>query len=132
MNKRIIITGAIFGLLAVISGAFGAHALKASLTDADLSVWHTAVQYQSVHALAILFLFILPQAKQNLVNAAYYCFTLGVVFFSGSLYLLSTRDIHHLNWVAVLGPVTPVGGLFFIGGWICLLWVGLKISNARV
>jgi uncharacterized membrane protein YgdD (TMEM256/DUF423 family) len=132
MNKRIIITAAIFGMLSVISGAFGAHALKAFLTEADLSVWHTAVQYQFVHTLAILFLFILPQTKQNLVKGAYYCFTLGIVFFSGSLYLLSTRDIHHFGWVSVLGPVTPLGGVLFIGGWICLLLVGLKISDARV
>lgn len=125
-------TAAVFGMLSVISGAFGAHALKASLTEADLNVWHTAVQYQSVHTLAILFLFILPQAKQNLVKAAYYCFTLGVVFFSGSLYLLSTRGIHHLDWVSVLGPITPLGGVLFIGGWMCLFLIGLKISNARV
>ena len=132
MNKRIIITASIFGMLSVICGAFGAHALKSSLTEANLGIWQTAVQYQFFHTLAILFLSILPQTKQNLLKSAYYCFTFGIILFSGSLYLLATREIHYLSWTSVLGAVTPFGGLLFIGGWISLMLAGLKVSDARV
>lgn len=132
MNKRIIITAALSGMVAVISGAFGAHALKASLTEGNLNVWQTAVQYQFYHTIAILFLSTLSQTKQNLVKAAYYCFIFGIILFSGSLYLLATREIHHLSWISVLGPVTPLGGLLFIIGWMYTLLAGLKTSHARV
>jgi uncharacterized membrane protein YgdD (TMEM256/DUF423 family) len=130
MNKRIIITAAISGILAVISGAFGAHGLKALLSETDMNVWHTAVQYQFYHTLALLFLSTLPQIKQSMVKPAYYCFVSGILLFSGSLYILSTREIHHLNWTSYLGPITPLGGLLLIAGWICLLIAGLKMKHA--
>jgi uncharacterized membrane protein YgdD (TMEM256/DUF423 family) len=120
MNKRIIITASVFGMLAVIAGAFGAHGLKAYLTPLQLDVWHTAVQYQFYHVFALLFLSTFAQSKNKLINTSYYLFTLGIIFFSGSLYLLACRDLIGWNWLWVMGPITPIGGLCFIIGWFTL------------
>ena len=86
MNKRILLAAAVFGLLAVILGAFGAHGLKGSLTDAQLETWKTGVNYQFYHTLALLFLSLVPGNK--FVKTAFYAFTIGIVLFSGSIYLL--------------------------------------------
>jgi uncharacterized membrane protein YgdD (TMEM256/DUF423 family) len=93
MNKRIIITASLFGMLAVIAGAFGAHALKAKLSPQELQVWHTAVEYHFYHVFALLFLSTFARFKNKLIIASYYLFAIGIVFFSGSLYLLSCRGL---------------------------------------
>jgi len=120
MNKQIIVTASIFGTLAVIAGAFGAHGLKPYLTADKLAVWHTAVQYQFYHVFALLFLSTLARIKNSLINAAYYFFTFGILFFSGSLYFLATSDALKISWPPIIGIITPIGGLFFIIGWIML------------
>ena len=126
MNKQIILTASLFGVLAVIAGAFGAHALKSVLNPAQLDVWHTAVQYQFYHALALLFLSSLTRFKNNMVLTTYYLFTFGIVLFSGSLYLLACRDVLGWSWLPMVGPVTPIGGLLFIAGWVTLAIAGYK------
>ncbi len=126
MNKQIVITGAILGLLAVITGAFGAHGLKAVLSPAQLDVWHTAVQYHFYHVFALLFLSTFSNISNNIKFAGYWLFTLGILLFSGSLYLLACRDLLGINWLTVLGPITPVGGLLFMGGWITIIIAALK------
>jgi uncharacterized membrane protein YgdD (TMEM256/DUF423 family) len=126
MNKQIIITGAVFGGLAVIAGAFGAHGLSHSLTVQQLQVWHTAVEYQFYHVFALLFLSTFTRFKNNLIVAAYYLFTVGIIFFSGSLYLLSAGSLLHLSNVAWAGPVTPLGGLLFIAGWITMAFAAFR------
>ncbi len=128
MNKQIIITAAIYGLLAVVTGAFGAHALKNKLDAGQLEVWHTAVQYQFYHVFALLFLSTLNTQGNNLLEWSYYLFTFGIVLFSGSLYLLATRDLIGISWIKFLGPITPLGGLFFISGWVML---GLGVLKQR-
>lgn len=104
--------------LGVAGGAFAAHALKGKLPESALTSFETGVRYQMYHALALLAVAILlaqfPQAK-GLV-AVGWCFTAGVVLFSGSLYGLS------LAGLKALGPVTPLGGLAFIVGWLLLAW----------
>ena len=120
MNKQIIITASVFGMLAVITGAFGAHGLKALLPASQLEVWHTAVQYNFYHVFALLFLSTFARSKNRLIVASYYFFTIGIVFFSGSLYLLSCRSILGWDWLIALGPITPLGGLLFILGWLML------------
>jgi len=123
MNKKIITTASLFGMLAVITGAFGAHGLKGRLTAADLEVWHTAVQYNFYHVFALLFLASLRDNKSGLLTASYYLFTFGILLFSGSLYLLSCRDLIGWQWLVYMGPVTPIGGLLFILGWLMLaIW----------
>jgi uncharacterized membrane protein YgdD (TMEM256/DUF423 family) len=114
---------AIFGIIAVIFGAFGAHALKAQLSATGLENWKTAVNYQFVHALALLLLATLPTTR--FIRLSAWFFTLGIVCFSGSLYLLSFREILTIN-AAFVGPITPIGGLFFIIGWVCLFFSAFK------
>ncbi|WP_214071153.1 DUF423 domain-containing protein [Mucilaginibacter sp. dw_454] len=119
MNKSIVITAALFGMIAVIAGAFGAHGLKTMIAPDQLQIWHTAVEYNFYHVFALLFLSVLAKNKTSWTTAAYYLFTFGIVFFSGSLYLLACRDILNLK-ASVIGPITPIGGLLFIGGWASL------------
>lgn len=126
MNKQLIIIASVFGMLAVVLGAFGAHALKSLLDPAGLEVWKTAVSYHFYHTLALLFVSILPAGKGKAANLAAWFFSLGILFFSGSLYLISTKEILNLSQLSILGPVTPIGGLFFILGWISLIFVAIK------
>ncbi|HEY2581145.1 MAG TPA: DUF423 domain-containing protein [Mucilaginibacter sp.] len=126
MNKKIIITASIFGTLAVIAGAFAAHGLTQSISQKNLDVWHTAVQYQFYHVFALLFLSTLTGFKQKLVKTSYYLFTFGIVFFSGSLYLLACRDLIGWSWLPILGPITPIGGLLFIAGWATLGFAAIE------
>lgn len=126
MNKQIIVTAAFFGLLAVIAGAFGAHALQAKLDAKQLEVWHTAVQYQFYHVFALLFLSTFTRFKNKLITVAYYLFTFGIISFSGSLYLTACRDLLHWGWIYNLWPFAPTGGLLFIAGWATLAVAGLR------
>ncbi|MDB5118879.1 MAG: Membrane protein [Sphingobacteriales bacterium] len=121
MNKRIIIIASVFGFLAVGFGAFGAHGLKKLISTSDLEIWKTAVDYQFYHTFALLFLSSCSRFKSRLINISSWCFTIGIILFSGSLYLLATKDILQVGSAAILGPITPLGGLFFLTGWLCLL-----------
>ena len=126
MHKRLIIIASVFGILAVILGAFGAHALKSLLDPAGLEVWKTAVSYHFYHTLALLFVSILPASNSKVVNMAALFFSLGILFFSGSLYLISAKEILNITQLSVLGPLTPIGGLFFILGWFSLITIAVK------
>ncbi len=119
MNKRIILIATLFGLTGVILGAFGAHGLEGKVSAISLDNWKTAVSYQFYHTFAILYLSTFSRAKNSLINFSFIAFSLGIILFSGSLYLLATREISGLS-VSFLGPITPLGGLFFILGWISL------------
>ena len=126
MNKRVIIVASMFGILAVILGAFGAHALKSLLEPSGLEVWKTAVSYHFYHTIALLFVSILPASNSKAANMAAWFFSLGILFFSGSLYLISTKEILNISQLSVLGPITPIGGLFFILGWFSLIFFAIK------
>jgi len=117
-------TGALFGLIAVSAGAFGAHTLERLNPRADVEVFETAVRYQMWHALALLVIAsALPESK--LVRASGSLFVAGTLMFSGSLYALA---LGAPSWV---GPVTPLGGLALIGGWCLTCVAALQESNAR-
>ena len=126
MNKRIIIIASVFGILAVILGAFGAHALKARLTTSELQVWKTAVDYQFYHTFALLFLSTFSRFNCRGIKLASWFFSLGIILFSGSLYLISAKEILNISQISVIGLITPIGGLFFIMGWISLLIAIIK------
>jgi len=118
---------AILLALAVIFGAFGAHSLKDKISDYNLDVYNKAVFYQFIHALGLLFIgiFLIGRNVKLFRLAALFLF-LGIIFFSGSLYLLSIREISFTsNLTKILGPITPLGGLCFVTGWI-LLAMGLR------
>lgn len=115
--------GALAGMLAVVFGAFGAHALRNRLDDYALGVFETAVQYHFYHALALVAvgLLALQQPQTVLLRSSGWLFLLGLLLFSGSLYLLALTGT---RW---LGAVTPLGGLAFIAGWACLAATGWKM-----
>ncbi len=123
MDRNSIIWGAGLLALAVALGAFGAHGLKAVLSPTALANWNTGVHYQFIHALGILI--IAPLSGYLPVVAIRRIRTLfigGIALFSGSLYILSTRELTQLDGISTLvGPVTPLGGLLFVAGWIWLL-----------
>ncbi len=125
MNKKIILTAALLGMIAVIFGAFGAHTLKNELTANELSTWDKGVTYQFYHTIALLYLSTFARYKNNLINIAYFCFLGGILFFSGSLYLLATRSLTGIDF-SQLGIITPIGGLLFILGWLMLFLAALK------
>ena len=103
-------------LLGVVAGAFGAHALRGQLSEEMLAIYRTAVEYQFWHALALLAVGLLArQAAGAWLTASGVAFTLGVLVFSGSLYVLA------LSGIRVLGAVTPLGGVALIVGWACLI-----------
>ena len=108
--------GSLFMFAGVLLGAFGAHAFKASLSEEGRAVWRTAVLYHLVHGLALLAVGWLATLRPQsaLIDRAGWLFILGVVLFSGSLYLLSVTGVRKL------GIITPFGGLAFLAGWLCL------------
>jgi len=122
-------TLAITGILAVSIGAFGAHGLKPKLTETLLNTFNTGVSYHFYHLFAMSFAYLLyTHNKQLWVRRAFWCFFAGILLFSGSLYLLSTRDVIGLSTYTWLGPLTPIGGIFFILGWIMIL-ISAKKKN---
>ena len=125
MNKRIILTAAFFGALAVILGAFGAHTLKSLVSTSSLEIWQKGVEYQFYLTFALLYISTFARYKNKLIGFSFVFFTLGIILFSGSLYLLALKDVYQLP-ISFLGPVTPIGGFCFIVGWVCLFLAALK------
>ena len=122
MLKIGLVAGTFFAGLSIILGAFGAHALKDQLSEYSISIYEKAVLYQMFHALGILILTLIGQTVQNIdVSLSIWFFVLGIVFFSGSLYVLAVTN---MKW---LGMITPIGGTFFIAGWAILLYRTLNI-----
>ena len=113
--------GAVSGALAVMLGAFGAHGLKGKLSEEMMKVFQTGVDYHFYHTLALLATGLAAlHLRSGLLAAGGWAFALGIVLFSGSLYALS------LSGISKLGAITPIGGLFFIMGWVLMATAILK------
>ena len=125
MDKKIISTGAILGMIAIILGAFGAHALKKVLSIEQLITFETGVRYQMYHALFLLFIGMMDMLSQKAKKTIYYLVLTGVILFSGSIYLLATNDLTSFDF-KVIGFVTPIGGLLLILAWCILLYNFIK------
>jgi uncharacterized membrane protein YgdD (TMEM256/DUF423 family) len=123
MAKLFITLASLSGMLAVVLGAFGAHALKGKLDEYAMGIFETAVQYHFYHSFALLAVgaIALNQPQTVMLKSSGWLFLLGILVFSGSLYLLSITGV---RW---LGAVTPLGGLALIGGWACLAATGWKL-----
>ncbi|HET6991680.1 MAG TPA: DUF423 domain-containing protein [Bacteroidia bacterium] len=133
MSKKNLAAGFLFAALAVILGAFAAHGLKQYVDSGKMDLqmlqnFETAVRYQMYHAFALITCGILGKVygENKFLKIAGLLFIIGIIFFSGSLYLLSTRDIIGLTSWKWLGPITPLGGLCFISAWILLAISVLK------
>lgn len=125
MDKKIISTGAIFGMLAIILGAFGAHALKKVLSLEELSTFETGVRYQMYQALFLLFVGIVTDLSQKAKKTIYNLVLFGVILFSGSIYLLATNTLTTFDF-KVIGFLTPIGGLLLILAWGVFLFNIIK------
>jgi len=125
MERKITSAAALIGMTAIILGAFGAHALKKYLSIEQLASFETGVKYQMYHALFLLFLgvttFLSEKAKKTILQLVIF----GVIFFSGSIYLLSTKPLTGIDF-KFIGPVTPIGGALLIVAWGVLFWNIIK------
>lgn len=134
--KQLITIGS-FGAISVALGALGAHALKNQIpsgliTPDQLNGFDTAVKYQMYHTLAMLLMVLLNKELNNkFLKIAYHLFFWGIILFSGSLYLLCTRHLMGADWLKFLGPITPIGGLLFVGGWLMLVLAVLINSKQK-
>ncbi len=117
MERIFLIVGAVMGAFGVAAGAFAAHGLKSRLTPDLLAVFETGAHYQLVHALALLAVgLVMTRFSHPAISASGWFFIVGIVIFSGSLYVLALTGF---RW---LGAITPVGGLAIIAGWLTLAW----------
>ncbi len=113
--KSIIVTGALLAGLAVMLGAFGAHALKAKVSPEDLTIFETAVKYHMYHALGLILIgFLGFHYPSKAIQLPAWMMMVGILIFSGSLYVLVLSGI---RW---LGAITPIGGISLIAGWLLL------------
>jgi uncharacterized membrane protein YgdD (TMEM256/DUF423 family) len=128
----------LLGTTGVALGALGAHALKQKmqegiLTADQLNAFDTATKYQLMHAVVLFILAYINKDKQiKLYTSASYLLVFGVLFFSGSIYLLATQNISGIHAGFVFGPLTPMGGLLLIAGWICITIQALKRNDASI
>ena len=127
MNKKITATAAFLGIIAIILGAFGAHALKKVLSPEQLISFETGVRYQMYQAFFLFFLATQNDILEKTKKTIYTLIILGVLFFSGSIYLLSTTGITGVNFKSI-GFITPIGGVLLILAWGML---GYSIIQSR-
>jgi uncharacterized membrane protein YgdD (TMEM256/DUF423 family) len=121
MHKGYLKTAALLGALAVALGAFGAHGLKKLVPAETVTTFETGVRYQFYHVFALLIVAILFSSfSQRWLKNAASCFLAGIVLFSGSLYLLTALKATETVGLSGIGAITPIGGVFFILGWLCL------------
>ncbi|WP_339649270.1 DUF423 domain-containing protein [uncultured Salegentibacter sp.] len=128
MNRKFLITGAIFGLLAVIIGAFGAHGLKPLLDAVARDSFETGVKYQMYHGLLLLFIGGFKMPSFRFQKPIFYLLLFGVICFSGSIYLLATNNLTTIDFTAI-ALVTPLGGTLLIAAWIFLLVEFIKFKS---
>ncbi|HET9826376.1 MAG TPA: DUF423 domain-containing protein [Chitinophagaceae bacterium] len=129
MHKTFLSLGALLGTIAVSLGAFGAHGLRQVVSPADVTVFQTGVQYQMYHTLALMLVAIVYDRLPNKwIIVAGYLFSLGILFFSGSLYLITALKAADRVVPTAVGILTPLGGVLFIVGWLSFL-VGVFRRN---
>lgn len=128
--RRLIIVGTITIALAVIIGAFGAHGLKNQLTEHQLGIFETGNRYHFYHGFGLLILVgLLKYVSSSSIKVVTTLILIGILLFSGSLYLLATRELLNISSWKFLGPLTPIGGVFFIGGWLYLAYSAFMVKS---
>lgn len=135
MKNYFLTVAGIFGASGVALGALGAHFLKAKMqagiiTPEQLAGFDTAAKYQLFHSIALLLLFFVNKDKNlKWITVGANLFIIGILLFSGSLYLLTTRALTGMEFLTFLGPITPLGGIALIGGWVCLIIQSFKLKK---
>jgi uncharacterized membrane protein YgdD (TMEM256/DUF423 family) len=130
MSKNILIKAGILGMIAVLGGAFGAHALKEILSPEHLASFKTGVNYQMIHAVVLISLFLVNikfDLKQFRIASKLIFW--GVILFSSSIYILTLKNIIGLEVLKFAGPITPIGGLLIITGWLFIVLGGMSIKK---
>ena len=126
MNRNFLSVAAILGALSVALGAFAAHKLKTMVGPETVAIFETGVRYQFYHVFALLFVAFLSEKIHNRwMIWAGNCFIMGIIFFCGSLYVLTALTIAENTHRTLAGIATPIGGVFFIAGWV-FLYLGVK------
>jgi uncharacterized membrane protein YgdD (TMEM256/DUF423 family) len=126
MHKNFLSIAAVLGALSVALGAFAAHRLKEIVSPDAVAIFETGVRYQFYHVFALLVVGLLSERIDNKwMIWAGNCFIMGIVFFCGSLYALTALKVADSSHLTLIGIATPVGGVFFIAGWL-FLWLGVK------
>jgi uncharacterized membrane protein YgdD (TMEM256/DUF423 family) len=120
MDRKIILIAALLGIISIVLGAFGAHALKKLIDVNALATFETGVRYQMYHALFLLFLATNATIQEKTKKVVLYFVIFGIVFFSGSIYLLATNTMTSFDF-KVIGFVTPIGGLLLIVAWAFII-----------
>ena len=125
MKNLVLTIASLYGMIAIILGAFGAHAFKKFLPDEKLASFEVGVRYQMYHAIVLLAIGMYFQFDKSLERSAAWCLIVGTFVFSVSVYLLSFADHWGAN-LKFLGPITPLGGLLMVVGWGLLAWIFMK------
>lgn len=125
MKRKIVLTGAFIGMIAIIFGAFGAHLLKKYLSIEELNTFEVGVRYQMYHALFLLFLSTRKEIAEKTVKTIYNLVVAGVILFSGSIYLLATKSLTDFDFKIIVFA-TPLGGFLLILGWLVLFLAILR------
>ena len=131
MDKKIVSTAAFIGMITIILGAFGAHALKKLLLPEQLITFETGVKYQMYHALFLLLIGTTNLIDNQTKKIIFYTTLTGILFFSGSIYLLATRSVTNIDF-SFIGILTPIGGLFLIFGWFLLFYKILTSKSKKM
>ena len=123
---RFVVLGGLFAAASVAAGAFGAHALKSILDPSMLAVYETAARYQMYHALGLFVVaWLVRETEDSLAVKAGWLFCIGILLFSGSLYIVALAGI---KW---MGALTPLGGISFISGWACVAWTAWRAERVQ-
>ena len=127
MHRWFLVTASLIGALSVALGAFAAHGLKQVVPAESVAIFETGVRYQFYHAFALLAVAVLYEKYPGvLLQWAGNCFQIGIILFSGSLYLLTALKASETVGISKIGLITPFGGLFFIAGWILMVIAFIK------
>ncbi|MDM1396331.1 DUF423 domain-containing protein [Myroides odoratimimus] len=127
MGRKVIFIAAIIGAIGIVLGAFGAHGLKKVVTEAQVATFEIGVRYQMYHALFLLFIGICGIFSDKAKKIVMYLVLFGILFFCGSIYLLTFKDMITID-LRVIGPITPVGGVLFIVAW---LYAGIQAYKSK-
>lgn len=130
MNKIILVSATILGILAIVLGAFGAHGLKALISSESLQSFETGVRYQMYHAIVLLFIGTSTIFNSKTKKLLFYTIVVGLLFFSGSIYGLATNELSSFDFKRI-AFVTPIGGLILIISWVIMLIFFLKLRSDK-